>query len=370
MVKYVASLPEHYVQDTISVNKARRLISILSKPLADILKNISENKGLCEERDEEIRMHEGDIWKLKDKLYIPRKDLNFVYYDFPRLFCASEKCIEVINVDGEEKTHYGSVCYGLNKEDAVKFTGLAAILAPLTLVPEVIVVGAALGLIGALGVGAYIWYKKTLCPKCGCKIVEHMIRWYETRTVIENIQNEDVMETIRTTKDAVKASQVILEKLKLEIQELNEEGDCVQSATSKFAVFLKRRAITPYNDAFEDYLDYLIEEAKTMRGSGTERAKLIRRLEKYKQQHQKEKECLENTTRNGVLVDLTPKDIDNVVHELCNLKRYGPKLKYAIEKHTNIQTNVRQDLTVIQYVSENKKGLISGLEKALLSLWK
>ena len=55
--------------------------------------------------------------------------------------------------------------------------------------------------------------------------------------------------------------QAFLDRLLEELEKLRREKEAIDGANSTFAVFLKHRSITPYNDAYEGYLNYLTTQA-------------------------------------------------------------------------------------------------------------
>ena len=91
-MEYIFKLEPHNVKDTISINKARTTILLLTKPLGDIAKFIDENVKACEIRKKKIFEWEGDIRDLEKELYIPT--INLISTQLDKLMTRHDKKLE------------------------------------------------------------------------------------------------------------------------------------------------------------------------------------------------------------------------------------------------------------------------------------
>ncbi|CAG2118348.1 unnamed protein product, partial [Medioppia subpectinata] len=75
LFNHIMRMPAHKVMDTLSLNNTKQLIAMLTKPLADITKNIADNINQCEKHTLDINDYKGSIEELHKKLYIPSVEI-------------------------------------------------------------------------------------------------------------------------------------------------------------------------------------------------------------------------------------------------------------------------------------------------------
>lgn len=97
-------LTPHFVESTISVNNARKLILQLSRPLADIAQLINDNILGIDRQQQQLSRTDISICELKKKLYIPQTNVRIKMLDYPMTVCAGPKCIKQVFVRIEYKT--------------------------------------------------------------------------------------------------------------------------------------------------------------------------------------------------------------------------------------------------------------------------
>ncbi|CAG2165119.1 unnamed protein product [Oppiella nova] len=68
LLERIISIPPHKVMDTLSLNNSKQNILLLTKPLADIAKNISDNVKQCERHKKRIHEFTGDIKALLEEI--------------------------------------------------------------------------------------------------------------------------------------------------------------------------------------------------------------------------------------------------------------------------------------------------------------
>ena len=118
------------------------------------------------------------------------------------------------------------------------------------------------------------------------------------------------------------------------IKELETEKEFIMGCATNFGSFLKYNALVPYNDAFKDYIDKLIEneEGKPERSRNQEQ---IKKLKQDKKIYKEKKKVLDKSnTINGDQFKI--KDIFQMRDALVELKHNGRKLKDALGIICNI----------------------------------
>lgn len=91
-------LQPHLVKNTLAVNEARRLITQLAKPLADVSELINDNINILERHEETLRLDNMNLNELKKQLFMPVVNLKTVQQTQPVTICASRKCAEIYKV--------------------------------------------------------------------------------------------------------------------------------------------------------------------------------------------------------------------------------------------------------------------------------
>lgn len=87
----------------------------------------------------------------------------------------------------------------------------------------------------------------------------HQHIYYETKTYEKQLEDTGVKEQIVDKQMAELRAKNLVDKIEKRLREYQSERDIINNASAKFAVFLQNNAIAPYNDAYEEYLGYLID---------------------------------------------------------------------------------------------------------------
>ncbi|CAG8810303.1 5023_t:CDS:2, partial [Dentiscutata erythropus] len=106
LLQYLGFRDPHKVQDTLTLNEARKIVLHLAKPLASIEQNIN----LIKDRQKEIDSCTESIKDLQKRLYIPQQFLETIELGYPRTVCT-ECNREVVNGKVNYKSHCHKHCY-------------------------------------------------------------------------------------------------------------------------------------------------------------------------------------------------------------------------------------------------------------------
>ena len=164
------------------------------------------------------------------------------------------------------------------------------------------------------------------------------------------LRNDDLCEAqnnIRKKGSVKEQKEQLLKEFETTIEELKYEKEVIMDAAAKFAHFMKNGLMVAYNDAFDDYLDYLIqdEEEKKEHRNRDRIQKLMKDKVTYGQHIQAVKEALK-TQPNATI---EPKDIFEMKRKLMKLKHYGPDLEELIGNYGGV---IQQ---MLQQSNENKE---------------
>ena len=98
------------------------------------------------------------------------------------------------------------------------------------------------------------------CKECGCHWKVHMHIYKETEKINVHKENQNVKNTIKTKEDGRLAIEKLMKELNQEMEEREEEGRIISESIAKFSYFLQEHALTPFNDAYSDYIKQLIKK--------------------------------------------------------------------------------------------------------------
>ncbi|KAJ3534881.1 hypothetical protein NM208_g7367 [Fusarium decemcellulare] len=131
-------------------------------------------------------------------------------------------------------------------------------------------------------------------------------------------------DNIQLREEAIRMKKEAIEEFKLEHRQ-------VQEAAIQFGFFLKRHAITPYNDATIEYIDMLIDqERQKMKVGGSDQRR--RKLEKEKAEYLQRVEVLEKAMKQGDESKLLDdKGVAQLVDSLYGLPRFGNDLRNIVK---------------------------------------
>lgn len=318
LVNHITSLPPHKIQDTLSLNDARRIVVNLTKPITEIARNIQDNIALLEDKKTELRSAKESQKELAKKLYMPIIDLEVQELGYPRTVCTSLTCIDVIQIEGEtKKTNYKTHCH--------EHCYLSGVQTELTN-------NSALQNCSAMN-------ENNNCRVCGCSWRSHMHITYELYEVEKKIINRNIDNKIKDKQTDQEKINSFIEEIDNRVKEFKKEQKYITEASAKFACFLKQNAITPYNDALIDYLEHLIEVEQRKVTLGGKNETLIG-LQRMKDEYSQEVKILEDQMKKGErIAKITPADVKEMQTQLLNLKIKGADLK-KIMNHLNTRSSV------------------------------
>ena len=332
----------HQVQDTISINNVRNTINLITVPMIEIKKNIEDNIVVCKNHKKEIEEFQGTIEELADQLYIPVEELEQVQLDAPITVCGDNECLSFITVNNETRTNYKQKCHSpcyLEEDDnkiignkgllkcrafyRTKRTGEPGWFDKDTFLKDSKVHKKNYG--GEVAWG-YNVHKESSenCFECGHTYQAHLHIRYETKVVSKKLRDDSVHQKIITKEQVKDVKKLFVEILEGRIFEMNEEIQILKKAVIKFTHFLAENAITPYNDAYEEYIYYLIE---TRTG---DRSQLQLYLEEHKEEKEAFKRILSDKTQNKKISEMSPESINSYFDELFKLKFSGPKIEQGL----------------------------------------
>ncbi|RVD82096.1 uncharacterized protein DFL_006532 [Arthrobotrys flagrans] len=338
LMRHFRSLTPHQVKGTLSLNESRRVISRLTKPMAEIAQVIKASVAVNEDRTRDLSEKELDRGALEQKLLVEKIVLTASPLDMPRTVCGNTNCIEVADVHendrGVKKTIYKTFCHNPCYLQNVR---------PDTVNDPELRSCSAFG-----GTGSN-------CRKCGHLWYEHLHIMYELRETLVEMKDPRIEQALKESLNDIDLKRMAIEQKDKTIAEFKDEHKQIQEAAVHFSIFLERNSITPYNDSMLEYLDLLIKEEKAKVAVGGRQDRLSR-LEEDRKRYQ---ELIQLFTSNIKQVDgytvLDEKGVDKKIEDLFNLPHYGQMLKEAVDVVDTTHTNTYREQSYSVIPKKKKK---------------
>ncbi|CAG2105159.1 unnamed protein product [Medioppia subpectinata] len=330
LFEHIMEMPAHKVMDTLSLNNAKQIIQLLTKPLADITKNIADNVKQCEKHKVEINHFTGNIEALRNSLYMNKIQIKSVPLNYTKTVCSDSRCCEHTVVDGVTQTNYKTACHSpcylhggdltrciaFNRhstDDRVRTKGFFSEIARSFRDST---------------------HGSDNCLHCGHSYTQHLHITYDTKPEVIRVIDPGVSARISTAQSSAAAKQQLIRVMDQQIAELNAESETIVKSMSMFACFLANNALTPMNDAFEDYVRHLIANERHST-SGADSVVTITRLERVLKIYESEKQLI-MSAMSGSAVGfqgsvITAEQIDENVGKLCMLKHKGQDIRTMLD---------------------------------------
>lgn len=318
----------------------------LRKPIAIIAENINNEINICLRHEKTIKEFTGDIEDLEKELYTPALDIISEPLDNPITVCSDPECCEKKSCGNTTKVHYKSICHKpcyLENSDGniigdsglldcrafnnYKSFGEGSWTGPGTFTPDCKPVFNKEGL--AFGYSCNRT-KSEICFVCSHSYQVHLRINYETKILTKQLRDDNKFKRIETNKQTIDKRQFQIDEIKAKVEEIKVELQFITECSAYFARFLMNNAITPFNDALEEYIKFCINNEE--KGSGD--AATIKGLQDMLHAYDKEKLTIEMLEQeSGGKNELTSDEIDGKIEELFQLKHYG----HVIKTHMDLE---------------------------------
>ncbi|CAG9817267.1 unnamed protein product, partial [Phaedon cochleariae] len=302
------ALEPHHVQSTNAINEARRMINQLAQPLAEISQNISQNMHELRKHEAILKMDHDSLDEFRNKLYIPTIALILVEMDKPATVCTDTKCAEVHQKNGRNIWHYKQRCHDPCYLSNVTRETIGA--------PELMNCAAMSG--------------SNECKECGCDYRVHQHIYYTTE--VKDIQEVDhnVEKNINDKTKMVEEAEKLIKSITTKKEELDTEHHIIVTTCARFAHFLQSNAITPFNDSYKEYIEYLINREQSM-GKFCDTV-TVENLRKLLREYLETKKAFDEALKLGPSGSaVTPREINASIQELFKLKHNGKNIKDLYE---------------------------------------
>ncbi|KAF0508680.1 p-loop containing nucleoside triphosphate hydrolase [Gigaspora margarita] len=173
------------------------------------------------------------------------------------------------------------------------------------------------------------------CKSCGCPAKNHKITFYENETKYSKKIDENIENKISESKIDQIYKQDHIETLQRKINQLKEQQNTISEIIIQFTQFLIQNTIAVFNDAYVDYLDYIIH-LKREKANASEN-NILKDLEEIKRKYSEKVNIIKNMIENNESssCSLSSEDIfrlEKQLYRLPNISRYLQDVKKAEKK--------------------------------------
>ncbi|KAI9687021.1 MAG: hypothetical protein M1822_002431 [Bathelium mastoideum] len=309
LIEHFKGNSPHRVKSTLSLNGARQIISELTKPLADISQAIRGSIALTEETMQRLKDDRLSDDQLRNQLHVQKIQLNTVALNQPRTVCGNGDCVEARNDGkgpGSTVTLYKRQCHPVCYLDNVPLNQPS---------PP-----------GLINCAAFRGSEN--CHECGHSYQQHLHVLYELVEESVTVIDPAIQQKLSTHASDLALRQTALSQYEQRVKEYQEEQEIFREAAAKFAVFLGKYSLAPYNNALIAYLDYLIKEEQIKVSAGGSNTRLLS-LSEERHKHTLAIEVIRDNMNKEEAnwSELTEGGIERLVQELYGLKHFGQTLK-------------------------------------------
>ncbi|KAI9204709.1 uncharacterized protein BJ171DRAFT_618835 [Polychytrium aggregatum] len=237
----IADIESHNPEKTIVLYKAREKVLELCKPIVDVGSSITKNTRALSSQVEALGSSESTAENLRSTLKVNYTYADKEYLSHNVLVCSHQDCSKHTKDEN-----------GRNVTDHVTKCSEPHYLA-----------NSRIGMVGdPLLQNSSMFYERN-CRYCGHSFTYHLqINWrivYRTK----QIMNRHATSQINNETEVGRKLQISIQALKYNISRLNREEERLIGSASIYASFVKENGIILFNDAIVEYLNHLIDEAKS-----------------------------------------------------------------------------------------------------------
>ncbi|KAI5925160.1 hypothetical protein F4810DRAFT_91550 [Camillea tinctor] len=311
LVKHFQNITPHQVRSTINLNETRNTIIRLTEPMALLAQKMTASIDVNNEQIEELKNMRLNRKDLESRLYVQKESLESCEMDQPRTVCTHSSCVEErSDFEGRNESAiiYKTMCHrpcylqgvDRHKKGHPDLQDCSAMI-------------------------------DGICRVCGHSWMDHMHIYYEYRPMTYRHRDQAVDRDLIQNASDIQLREEAIQMKETAIQEFQIEYRQVQEAAIQFGFFLKRHAITPYNDATIEYVDMLLDQERAKIANGGSK-KRLENLEKYKAEHIQRVEALKKAMDDGdsskVIDDV---GVQQLVKSLYGLPHFGKDLQTIVK---------------------------------------
>jgi len=317
LITTVMQLPTHDVSMTLKLNRTASFLEGMAKPLAKFTTSTKTTQKNLEDAERELAEAVAHGENLAEKAKTSITITVPVRHDLPRkrTVCCHPSCVsQVKGEDGVLRTVFKTICHDncdITVPDEIKGVDDLRYCNPFR-----------------RWLLFFVGYE---CSREGCKHdwKEHMHISYEFRDETRTVNDEAVLDEIRSNEDAMKVLKRKIQTTQDHQEMIRKERAQIQTARALFYLYLSQNAVGTsrvYSDATIQYLDLHIAVAKRD-GRTDEAAELILQ----KSTHGEEVKTLKDAIAAGTVGVPDERAVDRAIEGLKDMHLFGKGLSDALD---------------------------------------
>uniref|UniRef100_A0A914HIL3 G domain-containing protein n=1 Tax=Globodera rostochiensis TaxID=31243 RepID=A0A914HIL3_GLORO len=301
LLDYLSELPPHLTRESVSLTDARRIVTDLAQPMANIMSRIQMNLVDINKLDSAI----GKGEKEKDEV-LKYYSVEEVDLEYPRLVCTDADCTTVKRTsDGGSTTVFTQSCH-----DRCWLEGVQEGSHPNPNIKN-----------------RYPMDSNNNCQKCRHSWMMHMRIHCEQR-VIERTVDQALLKQIAQNRGSLSDKQVVQRQMEKEINTICEDAATLNAYQSS-------SALKANNDNTEAYIELSIKQAEQLmaESKGSSDFEGNRRKLEAHQELLRLYKVMKNQKSVSGGAQITPNDVPKIVGKLCALPLFGEDIKQMYDAH-------------------------------------
>uniref|UniRef100_A0A914HF84 G domain-containing protein n=1 Tax=Globodera rostochiensis TaxID=31243 RepID=A0A914HF84_GLORO len=300
LLDYLSELPPHLTRESVSLTDARRIVTDLAQPMANIMSRIQMNLVDINKLDSAI----GKGEKEKDEV-LKYYSVEDVRLEYPRTVCTDAECTTVKRTsDGDSTIVFTQICH-----DRCGLDGVVERQHPNPTLKN-----------------CYAMDSNNNCEECRHSWDKHMHLRCEQRVAKRSV-DQSLLRQISQNRGSLSNKQVMQRQFEKEKETL-----CVNAAILNS---LSSFGVKADNDNTEAYLNMSIKQAEKLVAESKGRSDFEgnrRKLEAQQELLQFYKVMKNQKSVSGG-AQITPNDVTKIVGELCALPLFGKDIKQMYDAH-------------------------------------
>eukprot|EP00112_Aurelia_sp_Birch-Aquarium-sp1_P022971 Seg667.3 transcript_id=Seg667.3/GoldUCD/mRNA.D3Y31 product="hypothetical protein" protein_id=Seg667.3/GoldUCD/D3Y31 len=191
--------------------------------------------------------------------------------------------------------------------------------------------------------------RSTTCRICGHSWKVHMHMTYDLEQVKKRVIDQHVKSLLNEKDDDATKIKKFIENVNIYADELREEQQKITDICAQFGCYLKKNAITPYNDQIDAHIEMLINQEES-RPDRDQRAidNLVAMRRKYSEKKRVITEAMQNPDRYDVDFISSPEKVDELKQALFQLKHNGESLRIIFHQIQRVQSEYQHSQAHLQ----------------------
>lgn len=319
MFTTIQTFTPHDLDDTISLNNAKKVISELVEPIIRLTQNIEKNIAKIEKNKEKLNRASTTREDLKELVEMEVEDLEKQSTDIPKMVCTNSNCPENV-FRGHEKASYSTVC--CKPCNCYHFVD--------TFLDDI-------SKTFCSAMAFKLFEFSFVCLRCTCKTSDHEAICYEYVKIKRKVVNENAKKLLSETNDMIEQKKRLLKNFNDQVQNMERELETIENIGAQFDYFLAANSLFSEKNYFQNCVTKLISQ-ETLK----ENYANIDSLFLLRKKHNEKVNNLKTKISNGQERPITTSDILSAQKKLLTLNLNGTFFGKVLKTNEKMRDQYKQ----------------------------